>query len=102
MPRLAPDVLSDAQLNNIATYVDYLHKPKDPGGLNLGYTGPVAEGFVALLFGVGALVLVIRWITRESAVGVVRAAESVHPSAGRSGADGGGPTRAGRRPSSRR
>jgi ubiquinol-cytochrome c reductase cytochrome c subunit len=83
MPIFGPDVLSDVQLNNIATYVDYLHHPKDPGGLNLGYTGPVAEGFVALLFGVGGLVLVIRWITRESAVGVVRASRSVHPSSGR-------------------
>src|SRR5262249_44514393 len=46
MPRFGPDVLTDQQLNDIATYVDYLQHPRDPGGLNLGYTGPVAEGFV--------------------------------------------------------
>jgi ubiquinol-cytochrome c reductase cytochrome c subunit len=86
MPVFGRDVLSDAQLNDIATYVNYLQHPNDPGGLNLGYTGPVAEGFVALLFGVGGLVLVIRWITRESPVGVVRAAKSVHPASGPPGA----------------
>jgi hypothetical protein len=85
MPVFGPDVLSDAQLNDIATYVNYLQHPSDPGGLNLGYTGPVAEGFVALLFGVGGLILVIRWITRESPVGVVRAAKSLHPASGRPG-----------------
>lgn len=65
MPQFGRDVFTDQQVDSIARYVEYLHKPDDPGGLNLGYTGPVAEGFVALLFGLGALVLVIRWITRE-------------------------------------
>ena len=43
----------------------YLHAPDDPGGFDLGYTGPVPEGFVAFLFGLGALIVVARWITRE-------------------------------------
>jgi ubiquinol-cytochrome c reductase cytochrome c subunit len=71
MPRFGPEVITDEELNDIATYVEYLRNPRDPGGLNLGYTGPVSEGFVALLFGLGGLILVIRWITRESAVGSV-------------------------------
>lgn len=79
MPRFGPDVLSDTQLNDIATYVEYLRKPEDPGGLNLGYTGPVAEGFVALIFGLGGLILVIRWITRESGVGSVKEAHGKVP-----------------------
>lgn len=65
MPRFGPDVLTDQEVNDIVAYVDYLQNPDDPGGLNLGYTGPVAEGFVALVIGLGALMLVIRWITRE-------------------------------------
>lgn len=65
MPQFGPDVLSDAQVDSIVRYVEYLHEPQSPGGLSLGYVGPVAEGFVALLLGLGALLLSIRWITRE-------------------------------------
>jgi ubiquinol-cytochrome c reductase cytochrome c subunit len=66
MPRFGPDVLDDQQVDDIVRYVEYLHDPADPGGLNLGYTGPVAEGFVALLVGLSALILITRWITRDS------------------------------------
>lgn len=65
MPQFGPDVFSDEQVNSIVAYVEYLHDPESPGGASLGYAGPVAEGFVALLIGLGALVLAIRWITRE-------------------------------------
>ena len=65
MPQLGPDVFTDEQVNSIVAYVEYLHDPESPGGASLGYTGPVAEGFVALLIGLGAMVLAIRWITRE-------------------------------------
>jgi len=65
MPQFGPDVLSDEDVDSIVRYVEYLREPQHPGGLPLGYTGPVAEGFVALLLGLGALVLSIRWITRE-------------------------------------
>jgi ubiquinol-cytochrome c reductase cytochrome c subunit len=65
MPRFGPDVFDHHQLNSIVRYVRYLHAPEDPGGLNLGYTGPVPEGFVAFLFGLGFLILAARWITRE-------------------------------------
>ncbi|MBV9264029.1 MAG: cytochrome C, partial [Candidatus Eremiobacteraeota bacterium] len=36
--------------------------PGDAGGISLHHVGPVAEGFVAWLFGLGALVLFIRKI----------------------------------------
>lgn len=65
MPQFGPDVFTDEQVNSIVAYVEYLHNPESPGGASLGYTGPVAEGFVALLIGLGAMVLAIRWITRE-------------------------------------
>lgn len=65
MPQFGPDVFTDQQVNSIVAYVEYLHQPESPGGASLGYTGPVAEGFVALLIGLGAMVLAIRWITRE-------------------------------------
>lgn len=79
MPTFDPSLLSDKDLNDIATYVEYLHKPHDPGGANLGYAGPVAEGFVALLVGLGVLIIVIRWITRESGAGSVREAQGKVP-----------------------
>jgi ubiquinol-cytochrome c reductase cytochrome c subunit len=66
MPRFGPDVFDDQQVDDIVRYVEYLHDPADPGGLNLGYTGPVAEGFVALLIGLSVLILITRWITRDS------------------------------------
>lgn len=65
MPQFGPDVFTDEQVDAIVTYVEYLHQPEHPGGAPLGYTGPVAEGFVALLIGLGALIVAIRWITRE-------------------------------------
>jgi len=65
MPQFGPDVFNDQQVNSIVRYVEYLREPESPGGASLGYAGPVAEGFVALLIGLGAMVLAIRWITRE-------------------------------------
>lgn len=65
MPQFGPDVFTDHEVNSIVRYVKYLHAPEDPGGFDLGYTGPVPEGFVAFLFGLGALIVLARWITRE-------------------------------------
>jgi ubiquinol-cytochrome c reductase cytochrome c subunit len=65
MPRFGPDVIDDGQVNAIVKYVQYLREPENPGGLPLGNTGPVAEGFVALLIGLGVILVAARWITRE-------------------------------------
>jgi ubiquinol-cytochrome c reductase cytochrome c subunit len=63
MPIFSTAQLSPSQLNSLARYVVYLTKhPDDAGGAGLGHVGPVAEGFVALFFGVGLLVLVAYWI----------------------------------------
>jgi ubiquinol-cytochrome c reductase cytochrome c subunit len=62
MPRFTGN-LSDKQVRDIVKYVttDIQH-PENPGGLGLGGLGPVAEGFVALLLGVGILALVGFWV----------------------------------------
>jgi ubiquinol-cytochrome c reductase cytochrome c subunit len=39
-----------------------IQHPDNRGGLGLGGIGPVAEGFVALFVGVGALMLVAFWL----------------------------------------
>lgn len=62
MPVFGPETLTRKQVNSIVRYVEYLKKPEDPGGLSLGLVGPITEGLVAILIGLGALMLVSRWI----------------------------------------
>lgn len=62
MPVFGSDTLSPAQANDIARYVQYLHHPTNAGGLSLGRVGPIPEGFVAWLVGLGVLLLFCRWI----------------------------------------
>ncbi|MGP0029576.1 MAG: c-type cytochrome [Acidimicrobiales bacterium] len=62
MPRFSGN-LSDAQVRDVVAYVRYnIQHPVNPGGAGLGGVGPVAEGFVALLIGVGGLALICFWI----------------------------------------
>lgn len=62
MPRFTGN-LSDYQVRDIVAYVtEYIQHPQNPGGLGLGGLGPVAEGFVGLLIGVGVLALVGYWV----------------------------------------
>jgi ubiquinol-cytochrome c reductase cytochrome c subunit len=59
--------LTDAQVRDITAYVTTkVEHPSDPGGAGLGGIGPVTEGFVGLLFGVGGLMLVAFWIGDRS------------------------------------
>ena len=51
---------------SIVRYVEYLRDPEDRGGLGLGHLGPIPEGFVAWVIGLGLIVIGIRWIgTRD-------------------------------------
>jgi ubiquinol-cytochrome c reductase cytochrome c subunit len=62
MPRFTGN-LSDYQVADIVKYVTTeIQHPQNPGGLGLGGLGPVAEGFVGLLLGVGLLALVGFWV----------------------------------------
>jgi ubiquinol-cytochrome c reductase cytochrome c subunit len=47
------------------SYVDYLQQAPDPGGLSIGGIGPVPEGLVAWLVGMGSLLLVVVLIGRD-------------------------------------
>jgi ubiquinol-cytochrome c reductase cytochrome c subunit len=62
MPVFGTDVLDQAALDSTARYVRYLRNPDDPGGLPIGRTGPIPEGFVAWLIGIGALLGLTTWI----------------------------------------
>jgi ubiquinol-cytochrome c reductase cytochrome c subunit len=66
MPRFSGN-LTDHQVSDIVSYVTgRLQHPTNPGGFSLGGVGPVAEGFVALLIGVGGLALICFWIGERS------------------------------------
>jgi ubiquinol-cytochrome c reductase cytochrome c subunit len=69
MPRFGPDVLTDQQVSDIARYVNAAlqtqtqgYQDINAGGLTMGYVGPLAEGIVAWVFGLGSLMLFLRFI----------------------------------------
>jgi ubiquinol-cytochrome c reductase cytochrome c subunit len=68
MPVFGTDALDDRQLSDVVTYVRYLQSPDDRGGVPIGRTGPVPEGFVAWFFGMGAFILLVVWIGTRSPV----------------------------------
>jgi ubiquinol-cytochrome c reductase cytochrome c subunit len=63
MPHFGPGNLSNQQVADIVKYVtSTIQHPVNQGGLGLGGIGPVAEGFIGLLFGVGGIMLVAFWL----------------------------------------
>lgn len=67
MPVFGRDTITPDQLDDLAAYVQYLDDPEDPGGLPIGRTGPIPEGFVAWLIGMVALLGFVGWIgTRDA------------------------------------
>jgi len=64
IPKYNPtDPQSVQQVNDIAAYVEALNKERfNRGGVPIGGKGPVPEGFVAWVIGLGVLVLVVRWL----------------------------------------
>lgn len=67
MPVFAP---SEDDRNAVATYVDYLQRAPQPGGLSIGGIGPVPEGFVAWIVGMGLMLIVVYLVGREWRPGV--------------------------------
>jgi len=66
MPVFGPETLDDVQVASIVRYVGYLRHPDDRGGNPLGHIGPVPEGFVAWIIGLGAMLAAAYWIgTRD-------------------------------------
>jgi ubiquinol-cytochrome c reductase cytochrome c subunit len=66
MPRFSGN-LTDSQVRDVVAYVTQkIQHPSNPGGAGLGGVGPVAEGFIALLLGVGGLALICFWIGERS------------------------------------
>ena len=68
MPVFGPDVIDADELNGLVRYVRYLDDPEDPGGLPIGRTGPIPEGFVAWLIGMVALLGLVAWVGTRSPI----------------------------------
>jgi ubiquinol-cytochrome c reductase cytochrome c subunit len=66
MPVFDESTIDQHTLNSLVAYVDYLRRPDDRGGSGLGGVGPLIEGFVALVGGLGLIVLVTRTIGTRS------------------------------------
>lgn len=69
MPVFGPELVTDGELDALVRYALYLKEPENPGGASIGHIGPVAEGAVGWVLGLGLLVGFIRWIgTKAGAV----------------------------------
>jgi ubiquinol-cytochrome c reductase cytochrome c subunit len=62
MPRFDEHALSQHDLDSIARYVISMRVDKNPGGLDLQHVGPVLEGLVGWIVGLGVILVAIRWI----------------------------------------
>lgn len=62
MPVFGDNQISPQEKLDIITYIESLKAERDPGGFGLGRLGPVPEGLVAWIIGIGALMLVTLWI----------------------------------------
>ena len=62
MPVFNEDAFDRSDLDAIVAYVEYLKDPEDRGGAGMGRIGPVAEGAVGWILGLGLLLIFIRWI----------------------------------------
>jgi ubiquinol-cytochrome c reductase cytochrome c subunit len=65
MPQFGPEILPLEDLNSIARYVEYLEEPDDRGGLALGRLGPIPEGFMVWVGGLGTLLVAAFWMGKR-------------------------------------
>jgi ubiquinol-cytochrome c reductase cytochrome c subunit len=66
MPVFSDNQLTPLQKKEIITYVQTLKASQDPGGNGIDRIGPVSEGLVIWVLGIGALVATILWIGAKS------------------------------------
>jgi ubiquinol-cytochrome c reductase cytochrome c subunit len=62
MPVFAGAALNVRQQAAVSRYVNVLKEPPSPGGNGLGYLGPVTEGALGIILGLGLIVLISIWL----------------------------------------
>ncbi len=62
MPAFNDNTITPSEKRDIIAYVTQTRAEPNPGGFSLGRVGPVTEGLVAWLAGIGLLVLAAMWI----------------------------------------
>ena len=65
MPVVSDGVLPPQAKRDIIAYITQTRVEPNPGGFSLGRTGPVTEGLVIFLGGLGFLVIIAMWITAK-------------------------------------
>jgi ubiquinol-cytochrome c reductase cytochrome c subunit len=65
MPVFGDGALTPQAKRDIIAYVVKTRTEPNPGGLSLGRIGPVTEGLVIFLGGMGVLVLIAMWLTAK-------------------------------------
>ncbi len=63
MPVFSDGALSPQAKRDIIAYVTQTRVEPNPGGFSLGRTGPITEGLVIFLGGLGFLIIIAMWIT---------------------------------------
>ena len=59
MPKFGEHVMPQADLDALVAYTDTLHRPDDRGGYSLASAGPVGEGLMAWIVGLGFTIIVM-------------------------------------------
>jgi ubiquinol-cytochrome c reductase cytochrome c subunit len=65
MPVFSDGALGPQAKRDIIAYITQTRAETNPGGLSLGRTGPITEGLVIFLGGMGFLVLIAMWLTAK-------------------------------------
>jgi ubiquinol-cytochrome c reductase cytochrome c subunit len=59
------DYFTEDEVNSLIAYILDLQEDDSPGGFSLGRIGPIPEGFVAIVGGLGLIVLFAVWIGKR-------------------------------------
>jgi ubiquinol-cytochrome c reductase cytochrome c subunit len=59
MPHFGEHLIPQRDLDALVSYIDSFHHPKDPGGFSMISAGPVGEGLVGWIVGLGGAVILM-------------------------------------------
>ena len=65
MPVFSDTAITPSEKRDIIAYITQTRSEPNPGGSSLGRIGPVTEGLVGWIGGIGGLILIAMWITAK-------------------------------------